>query len=65
MDVAGRTVGRKVLYLARVWISESGKIYTTHEYDSVVHSFASIVDLMEWKLSKQALDYITIRTVQN
>ena len=51
-------------YPARVWVSESGKIYATHEYDSAVHSFAAIADLVEWELSKQELAYITITNEQ-
>ena len=47
-------------YPARVWIGESGKFYTTHEYDFVAHSYDSIVELIEWELEKQVFDYVTI-----
>jgi len=48
-------------YPANVWIGESGRVYATHEYDMVVHSFDSVVDLIEWELSKQAFDYVTVQ----
>ena len=48
-------------YPAEVWIGESGRIYATHEYDMVVHSFATVVDLIEWELAKQAFDCVTIQ----
>ena len=47
-------------YPADVWIGESGKLYTTHEYDFEVHTFNSIVDLIEWELEKEVFDYIYI-----
>ena len=48
-------------YPARVWIGASGRIYATHEYDLVTHSFASVVELIEWELAKQAFDSVTIQ----
>ena len=47
-------------YPARVWIGESGKIYTTHEYDKEIHVYNSIIDLIEWELSMKDFEYITI-----
>jgi len=48
-------------YPAEVWIGESGRIYSTHEYDNVVHSYDSVVDLIVWELEKQTFDYVTIQ----
>ena len=48
-------------YPAEVWIGESGKIYSTHEYDNVVHSYDSVVGLIEWELRMQTFDYVTIQ----
>ena len=48
-------------YPAEVWIGESGRIYSTHEYDMVVHFYDSIVDLIVWELKKQTFDYITVQ----
>ena len=48
-------------YPARVWIGESGRVYATHEYDTVAHAYDSVVDLIVWELQKQPFDYITIQ----
>ena len=48
-------------YPSEVWIGESGKIYSTHEYDNVVHSYDSVVGLIEWALRMQTFDYVTIQ----
>ena len=48
-------------YPAEVWIGESGKIYTTHEYDNIAHAFDSIVELIDWELSKHKIDFVMIR----
>ena len=48
-------------YSARVWIGESGRVYSTHEYDMDAHAYDSVVDLIVWELQKQPFDYITIQ----
>ena len=47
-------------YPASVWIGESGKIYATHDYDSEVYIFDSVVDLIEHELRMNDFDYVTI-----
>ena len=48
-------------YPAEVWIGESGRIYSTHEYDMAVRFYDSAADLIVWELGKQTFDYVTIQ----
>lgn len=47
-------------YPARVWIGESGKIYTTHEYDAEVHVYDNLIELIAWELQCHSLDSATV-----
>lgn len=48
-------------YPARVWMDKYGRFYTTHEYADNVKAFSSVIELIEYELSRIEIDSVMMK----